>query len=79
MYTYGACPNPPPKTSARGENRPNGMKNKMKSLFAKTQKIWFAKIWRTRKLGNFGLLENFETFETLVCKNSEQTNSETLI
>jgi hypothetical protein len=61
-----------------------GKKSKMKTLFAKTQKLWFAKIWRTWELGNFGLQKVSKTSklwnsglqklrtnsETLMCKKS---------
>jgi len=63
MYTYGACPNSPPP--ARGTNCPNGKKSKMKTLFAKTQKLWFAKIWRTWKLWELRSPKSLENFETL--------------
>jgi hypothetical protein len=35
----------------------------MKTLFAKTQELWFAKIWRTWELRSAKSLENFETLK----------------
>jgi hypothetical protein len=73
-------PPPAPASPARGANRPNGGgKKNENSLFAKIQKLCFAKIWKTRKLGNFGLQKVSKTSKLWnsglhkLRTNSEQT------